>query len=133
MAIGGCVPLPDAYAPKDRSKVLRRAFGHETHVWILRQAERSEAATRDPRKVVALKAHQYARLPEGSFVTHDQECWAEARYDAKRVKCPVEIWRPGPPIAGLIKSCLFQLAVGKWEDRRKGFQWPDGAYTIAWD
>ena len=39
-----CVLILDAYLPKDREAVLRRAFGHWAHVWILRLVERGESA-----------------------------------------------------------------------------------------
>ena len=113
-----CVPpLLDAFAPEDRRRVLRRAFGHEAHVWILRQAERREAVKRDLRYVVALKAQPFARLPVGSLVAYDKECWAEARYDTRRVMCPAETWRlgGGDPQQARINSCsfCFLLDLGK--------------------
>ncbi len=71
--------------------------------------------TRDLQNLVASKAQLCIRLPERSLVAHDKECWAEAMYDARRVKCPVEIWRLGQGYRqqALINSCSFRLDLEK--------------------
>jgi hypothetical protein len=110
-----CVLLLDAELPKDREVVLRKAFGHGSHVWILRLAGRGEEPTRDIRSLVALLAQLFARLPRRSLVLHAKECWSEATYDAKPTKCVADLWRlvRADPNRALVSPQVFQAALGK--------------------
>ena len=130
-----CILLLDAFPPGERNALLRRAFGHLAHTWILRLVEPGEASTLDTRCLVNLKAQLFSRLPRHSLVIQARECWCEAQFDAKPTPHAVEIWRLGcaDTRRTLVSPLEFRQALGSWNDRREDFHWPGAGYPVAWD
>ena len=127
--------LLDCYPPTERSDLLKRAFGHHAHVWILRQVVPGDNTTKDSKTLINLKAQQIARLPKGSLAIHQSEFWAEAQFDAYPTQHAVEIWRLGRDSShsAFFSPAGFQQALGNWEDRREDFHWPENEHPVAWD
>jgi len=130
-----CILLLDAFPPGERNALMRRAFGHLAHTWILRMVEPGEASTRDTRCLVNLKAQLFSRLPRHSLVIQARGCWSEAQFDAKPTPHAVEIWRLGRADAGrlMVSPLEFRQALGSWDERREDFHWPGAGYPVAWD
>ena len=130
-----CVLLLDAFPPARRADLLRRAFGHRKHVWVIRLAVPCEASQRDRALLQErLKANIFARLKRGSLVVHAVNAWSEAQFDPCPSGNAVEIWRLGQDSghSSFTVPQVFQQALGTWDARREDFHWPLDEHPEAW-